>query len=421
MDTPSDPEAAQQMEELRRVLLKPDILADRIAPLIADILAEEIAAAPGVYAQALTPAVLESLRRQVYESRETLVEALYPAIGPMINRAVTESFRGLARNVDGRVRGRKAAELRAHAADADLSDGEYRLRAALPFTVSEVFLIQRQSGILIAYVSDGDVRPDSDVVSGMLTAIRTFARDAFGRGDNGELGAIEYEDRRILLEAGGSAYIAAVIEGVEPIDFRARLTALLDTLQEQLYDRLLTFDGSDSELVSDVETRLRPLLIVEHGRPTAAPAPRRTAAPPAARGRLSSAQRAILGGLAICALLPLFGCAWWLTSVERRFANLSAQPAVVVLATFTPQPTTTATVPLRDWRGAGEMQGNVYLRDSPSLDGIRTPIIAPLGARVEILGEQNDWYQVRVLLTEQSGVTAVGWVLKLWIRPLGAT
>lgn len=37
-----DRQTRQQIEELRRVLLKPEALIDRISPLIADILSEHI-------------------------------------------------------------------------------------------------------------------------------------------------------------------------------------------------------------------------------------------------------------------------------------------------------------------------------------------------------------------------------------------
>jgi hypothetical protein len=62
------------------------------------------------------------------------------------------------------------------------------LRDALPFQVTEVFLVERQSGLLLQHLShDPETAEDSDLVSGMLTAIHDFAQDTFGRDRVGEV------------------------------------------------------------------------------------------------------------------------------------------------------------------------------------------------------------------------------------------
>lgn len=55
-------------------------------------------------------------------------------------------------------------------------------RTALPFKVEEVFVIHRESGLLLHHETrDPASMSDSDLISGMLTAIRDFAQDAFGQ------------------------------------------------------------------------------------------------------------------------------------------------------------------------------------------------------------------------------------------------
>jgi hypothetical protein len=62
------------------------------------------------------------------------------------------------------------------------------LRDALPFQVTEVFLVERQSGLLLQHLShDPETAEDSDLVSGMLTTIRDFVQDTFGRDRVGEV------------------------------------------------------------------------------------------------------------------------------------------------------------------------------------------------------------------------------------------
>lgn len=134
----------------------------------------------------------EALRRQVYQAREDIIDALYPVIGQMIARAVTEAVRTFAQQVDNQLRRGTQVIFEPRYWQARLrgvSTREFELRDALPFTVHKIFLIQRDSGLLICH-SSTEERPDRDLVSGMLTAIRDFARDTFGRDESGELGEI---------------------------------------------------------------------------------------------------------------------------------------------------------------------------------------------------------------------------------------
>jgi hypothetical protein len=237
MPTGKDNGHAAELEELRRVLLKPDALVDKISPVIADILEEQIAQSGDKVAQAIAPVIGEAIRRQVYSAREDIIDALYPVIGQTVNKAMTEAVQELARTIDTRVREgfqpsqnlirRGSARLRG------VSAAEYNLRQFLPYTIREIFLIQRESGLLIHHLSsDAVVAQNRDLVSGMLTAIRDFAREAFGRGESGELGSIEYESLHIILQAGGAAYLAVVLDGTEPPGFREQMREALIPIRD---------------------------------------------------------------------------------------------------------------------------------------------------------------------------------------------
>lgn len=269
-DNPQAPKTPeQQLEELRLLLIRPDEIVDRVSPQkrkelqeqlvtsdavvdkigphLIEIIEERVEHAPDPFARSLAPIMGEAIRRQVYLSRDDIVDALYPAIGQMINRAVSEAMRDLARSIDERL---KKAQPRNPfvSARSRISEGEYQLRAAIPFHVGEIFLIHRTTGILIAH-SAGDARVnDRDLISGMLTAIRSFARDAFGQG-NEELETIEYESEQIMFAVGSAAYLAAVIQGVPPTNLRQDLGKLLIQMHAANYDELRFFDGSDTALV----------------------------------------------------------------------------------------------------------------------------------------------------------------------------
>jgi hypothetical protein len=137
------------------------------------------------------------------------------------------------------------------------------LRTSLPFAVTEVFLIHRETGLLLWHGSDDpEATRDSELVGSMLTAIRDFAQDAFGRGKEGQLEEIEYGDEHILLEASRHAYLAIVVSGIEPLGFRATMRERLIQVEHQFTDMLRQYEG-DPAALSSVQEILSPLLV--HG------------------------------------------------------------------------------------------------------------------------------------------------------------
>ncbi len=456
MPPPTDEDAeGAGLRELRNVILKPGALVDKISPVIADVLTEQIKHSGDEIAQAIAPVIGEAIRRQVYSAREDIIDALYPVIGQTINRAVTEALRDLARNVDQRVRrsvSPQSAVKRFRARLQGVSGAEYELREALPFTVNEIFLVQRDSGVLIHHLTrDPEAPPDRDLVSGMLTAIRDFARDALGDQDSGELDAIDYQAQKILLEAGGAVYLAVVIDGIEPPGFRQQMREVLTSLQEGRYADLKSYDGSDEEIAKTASRLLSGLS---------------SAPPEKPQGALSLSQRLILIALILLvALPPLLGCGWWIWHVENRLASLAVLPptatatatptptptatptstptstsTVTPTATATPTPTATPTATSTATPTAtatatatptatamptvtptpspysGVMIGNVFLRDAP--DGARSGAVARLGDYVEILAQYGDWYRVRVKSAQQADIEVAGWVQARWVTLL---
>jgi hypothetical protein len=145
---------------------------------------------------AITPILGDAIRLKIEESRDELIEALYPIIGQLIGRAVGEAIRNLARQIDARMRRSLSPDLivrRLRARVSGVPDYALMLRDGLPYRVAELFLIHRESGLLLLHLTnEPQASGDSDLISGMLTAIRDFAADAFGRGQEGQLDDIQY-------------------------------------------------------------------------------------------------------------------------------------------------------------------------------------------------------------------------------------
>ena len=227
-----------ELDEVDRRLTNKDAFISMIAPILGD-----------------------AIRQKIRDSRDEMIEVLYPIIGQLVVRAVSEAISDLARRIDAQ---RRAFSLQAigRRIQAQFGGGtgaEAGLRELLPFKIVEIFLIHRESGLLLRHISqDPDSSPDSDLISGMLTAIRDFVHDSFGRGQESELDEIQYGERSILIETARRAYLAVVVEGVTPPGFRAKMREKIIEISNDHESTLNNYDGDPSRL-APAETPLRTL------------------------------------------------------------------------------------------------------------------------------------------------------------------
>lgn len=413
LDQPTSPDTSA--DDLREILLRAEReRSDDLAKQVADL--ERQVTDKDALIALLMPVLGDVLRQKIRDARVEMIEALYPIMGQVVVRAVSEAIRDLARSVDAQMRtsltpGAVLGRVRARL--GGVSDGEMVLRQALPFTVAEIFMIQRPTGLLLWYASPqpAELR-DSDVISGMLTAIRDFAQDAFGAGNDRELDEIQYGDRRIVIEAAQHVYLAVVVDGIEPPGFRAHMRSLLIDIQNQYEEVLRDYDGDASPL-APVETPLRSLFTPDAPTPTPS------------QGLASGQKRILIGALVAVVLCLILTCvaaravAQWannlskptviyieVTPVLPPTATPSPTPTAIPTATVTPTPTATPTA---------TPTPQVFARSTAAVQNVRRgpgPNYAVIGSigrgqRVEILkrNETNTWYYI---CCSSSGLP--GWV-----------
>ena len=438
------PEPDPSLEAVRDILFRRD--RERVAELEAEVdnLTERVTDRDAL-AATISPVLGEAIRRQIRDAREEMVEALYPLIGQLVVRAVSEAIQDLARTVDAQVRRSfdlRAAWWRIRARLGGASRAEASLRTSLPFAVNEVFLIHRESGLLLWHTSrDPEAARDSDLVGSMLTAIRDFARDAFGRGRGGQLEEIEYGDQRILLEAARHAYLAVVVGGVEPPRFRVDMRERIVEIEHSYAAALRDYDGDPTRLAG-ADAILHPLMS--------------DAEPP----RMTTAQKWLVAGggsvAVICLVAACLAGSWGLnllrstptalpvavqptatptpshspspTPTPTWTATPSSTPTCTSTptststptpaATLTPTPTTSPTQTFTTTPSPvmALMTGNAWLRQEPRDDSLRLGIVAERGQQVELLAVFDDWCQIRWAPGAQ--VQAVGWIPLRWVGTL---
>jgi OOP family OmpA-OmpF porin len=196
--------------------------------------------------------------------------------------------------------------------------GEVVLLHTLLYRIEQVFLIHRQTGLLLQHVRvNSDAAADAQMVSAMLTAIRDFAQDSFRTAEQASLDQFEVGDLSVWIEQGPEAVVAAVIRGTAPKAFRRTLQETVERVHLQFGDALASFKG-DAQPFDAARPILEECLQAEFR------------ADESSRRRLLPAILAVLLiALAVWAFLAWRQSSRW----NRYLAALRHEPGIVVIST----------------------------------------------------------------------------------------
>ncbi len=126
--------------------------------------------------------------------------------------------------------------------------------------IEDVFLVYRD-GVLISHLSRTLLREkDEDVLSGMLTAVQEFVRDAFQYGEHRDLHQLDFGDYRILIERGKYVFLAVVYSGKESLALHRKIRAVISRVETEFGTALEAWDG-DMERVMGARDLVRDTLL----------------------------------------------------------------------------------------------------------------------------------------------------------------
>lgn len=211
--------------------------------------------------KALAPTVEDILHDSVRRSPRSLADALYPVMGPSIRRSIAEALRGMVESFNEVLSHSftwQGLKWRLEALRTRKTFAEVVLLNSLVFRVEQLFLIHKETGLVLQHISAEAVEhQDADMVSGMLTAIQDFVRDSFANGASSDEGLdfLQMGDLHVLIEQGPEAVLALVVRGRPPADLKSIAIEALETIQLEKQQDLRNFQGDSS-----VFEAVRPLL-----------------------------------------------------------------------------------------------------------------------------------------------------------------
>lgn len=216
----------KRLDELEAMLLKKGDRAMTVAKVLPAAVDPERSDVERL-SIAMKPSTTRAIHYSARDESGDLALALYPVIGPAVRKMIANMF---SVGTDG-----------------------------ASFTVRQVLLIERESGLLLASsaLADEDAQ-DADIVSGMLDAIRLFVQDAFDASEDDGLQDLRVGNTSVLVEWGPQAVLASVVDGPPDEAYRIRAAKLLELLHVQ-YESQLSADSGISETLDEAVPLLHDL------------------------------------------------------------------------------------------------------------------------------------------------------------------
>ncbi|MBB6412331.1 OmpA family protein [Mesorhizobium sangaii] len=267
MDTLRELLVGREISELSRVTHLLDE-PEQLAAAVGDVLPS--AAASASHAQlgeAFAPVVERAVRRSIQKNPRTLTDILYPVFLPAIRKSIGEKIDQTFQSLNESLRHIftwHGLKWRLEAWRTGTSFSEVVLKHSLAYQVEHVFLINRNSGLLITHVAaDNATSEDPQLISSMLSAIQDFVKDSFNEKEQSGLDTIRFGELRLWSEVGPFATLVAVIRGNPPEELHEIIRDVLLRIHDQSSEALEQFDGDSSQLTG-VEAQLRTCVELKH-------------------------------------------------------------------------------------------------------------------------------------------------------------
>jgi hypothetical protein len=236
----------QRIETISDTIEKRDKLSKKIDPIIEERLKEFVLEIPVT----LGPTITKTLKEQIAKSKDEVVEALYPIMGKMIKRYIQNEIKLLSENLNNKVNNTfsfESLKRKLQSRFSGVKESDLLISELDAPVVNEIFIIQKGSGILLGNLSNTNI-VDKEMISGMLTAIKSFVEDAF-EGGNQNLEAIEYELYTIHIQNFYSFYAAVVVSGIYTRSFESKLEDKLINLSNRLSPKISNITNEEIDVI----------------------------------------------------------------------------------------------------------------------------------------------------------------------------
>ena len=232
-----------KIDEIHTTIHTEERLSEKVTPILEEQLKDLKNNFPDEYKVIVDKMIVEKIQN----SKQEIIDLLFPELGIMIKSYIGLQIQMLKEGIENQF-GSKGLLGKIKSSFGFGSSTEEVIQNLEKPIVEEIFIIQKNSGLLAGSATRNKT-VDQDVIAGMMTAIKSFVEDAFKRG-NENLGVIEYDTYRIVMQSFPNWYFAVALSGT-----------LTTKERDELSDRVLAFASNQmpshlDEITEDLNLKL---------------------------------------------------------------------------------------------------------------------------------------------------------------------
>lgn len=224
----------------------------RVLPTAIRLRSDETEPGDQQLADALMPTIASALRVAVKRDPQSVADAIFPVMGPAIRQAVWHQFSQFVQQLDKRLQhglSWQGLKWRIEAWQTKKSFAEIVLYHTLLYRVEHVYLIHRETGLLLEHAARGEVsESDAEIESGMLTAFKTgiqdLAHDIYKNEADASKSVMRVGELEFWFAQGPQVVLACVLRGAPPEEFYTGVMApTIETIQRDYAAEIDEFQG----------------------------------------------------------------------------------------------------------------------------------------------------------------------------------
>lgn len=234
---------------------------------IARVIARGAEGDPEAMGRALQSVISPAIRREIAENEDHMIDVLYPILGGMIAKYVTNVIRELLEKINRKIEDRfslRRVRRKIKAKLTGVSETELMLEESFQARILSIFVIHKETGLLVAESSWGDTEiDDPHMVASMASALKDFINDWIRQTrEVSEVQLVSYGTSSLYIESAGSVYLIAFLDREPDFEQRERINAFFARLVEKYREFFQGFDGDDSaaeipKIIEEINTFIR--------------------------------------------------------------------------------------------------------------------------------------------------------------------
>jgi len=223
------------------------ILSTYLAQIITQTSKEDAAGLSKSLQTVISPAI----SKEIADNKDTMIDALYPIMGGMISKYVTQAIKEMMETINNKIEDGLSFDKykrKIKSKVTGVSETELLMEESSDATISSMFVIHKESGILIAeaHLEDKEI-DDAHMVASMASAIKDFINDWIKNNDtDSEIQLLSYGNATLYIESAGSVYIIAFLDSEPDYEQRTEINTFFASVIKKYASFFQKFDGDDS-------------------------------------------------------------------------------------------------------------------------------------------------------------------------------